>query len=75
MMEIRTTVREVLCLLWKADSYPCIGNEDWPVAKRMEAAAIEKATTAVVSPDESRLRPRSRVVRCRFLMEGASLAR
>jgi hypothetical protein len=27
-------------------------NEDWPVAARMEAAALEKAATAVASPDD-----------------------
>jgi hypothetical protein len=46
------TVREVVRLLWEADSYPRLGNEDWPVAARMEAAALEKAATAVASPDD-----------------------
>jgi hypothetical protein len=46
------TVRDVLRLLWEADSYPCIGNEDWTVAAGMEAAALAKAATAVASPDD-----------------------
>jgi hypothetical protein len=46
------TVREVLCLVLEADQYPCIGNEDWPKAERMSAAALEKAKIAVSSPDD-----------------------
>jgi hypothetical protein len=49
MCEPVVTVREVLRLLWAADSYPRIGNEDWPIAARMEAAALAKAETAVPS--------------------------
>ena len=45
-------VREVIRLFWEADSYPRLGNEDLPVAARMEAAALEKAATAVASPDD-----------------------
>jgi hypothetical protein len=52
MPEPVITVRDVIRLLWEADSYPCIGNEDWPVAARMEAAALAKAATAVASPDD-----------------------
>jgi hypothetical protein len=52
MTEVPITVREVIRLLWEADSYPCIGNEDWHVAARMEAAALAKAATAVASPDD-----------------------
>ena len=43
------TVREVLRLLLEADSYPRFGNEDWPVAARMEAEALAKAAGAVSS--------------------------
>jgi hypothetical protein len=50
--ETRATVREVLRLLLEADSYPRLGNADWSVAARMEAAALEKAATAVPSPDD-----------------------
>jgi hypothetical protein len=50
--ENRATVREVVRLLLEADSYPRLGNADWPVAERMEAAALEKASTAVASPDD-----------------------
>jgi hypothetical protein len=46
------TVREVLRLLLEADSYPRLGNEDWAVAARMEAAALAKAATALASPDD-----------------------
>lgn len=52
MTEARVTVREVVRLLLEADSYPRLGNEDWPVAARMEAAALEKAASAVASPDD-----------------------
>jgi hypothetical protein len=53
-MSTRVAVREVLRLLWEADSYPRPGNEDWAIAARMEAAAMEKAATAVPSPDDPR---------------------
>jgi len=52
MTEARITVREVVRLLLEADSYPRLGNEDWPVAAHMEAAAIEKAAPAVASSDD-----------------------
>jgi hypothetical protein len=52
MPEPVITAREVLRLLLEADSYPCLGNEDWPVAARMETAAIKKAAIAVASPDD-----------------------
>ena len=34
MTEAAITVREVLRLLLEADSYPCLGNDDWRVADR-----------------------------------------
>jgi hypothetical protein len=40
--EAPVTMREVLRLLLEADSYPRLGNEDWSVAARMEAAALKK---------------------------------
>ena len=52
MTEASITVREVLRLLLEADSHPRLGNEDWRVADRMEAEALEKADTAVPSPDD-----------------------
>ena len=52
MTDEPVTVREVVCLLLEADSYPRPGNEDWAIAARMEAAALEKAATAVASPDD-----------------------
>ena len=45
-------MREAVRLLWKADSYPCLGNEDWAVAAGMEKAALAKAAAAVTSPDD-----------------------
>jgi hypothetical protein len=51
-MSATTTVREVIRLLFEADCYPCIGNEDWPVAARMEAEVLAKAATAVPSSDD-----------------------
>ena len=44
------TVREVLRLLLEADSYPCLGNDDWRVADRMESEALKKADAAVPFP-------------------------
>ena len=52
MTEPAITVREVLRLLLEADSYPCLGNDDWRVADRMEAEALRKADTAVPFPDD-----------------------
>jgi hypothetical protein len=49
---VKITVREALRLLWEADSYPRLGNADWPEAARMEAEALRKAETAVASPDD-----------------------
>jgi hypothetical protein len=52
MAEQIITVREVLRLLWEADSYPRPGNEDWAIAAAMEEAALAKAPAAVASPDD-----------------------
>ena len=52
LSEGTVTVREVLRLLLEADSYPRVGNEDWATAARMETAALEKAVTALASPDD-----------------------
>ena len=46
------TVRDVLRLVLQADAYPILGNEDVPVALRMERAALQHAETAVSSPDD-----------------------
>jgi hypothetical protein len=46
------TVRDVPPLMWQADVYPLLGNEDVPVALRMERAARQHAETAVSSPDD-----------------------
>jgi hypothetical protein len=47
-----TTVRDVIRLLFEADSYPRIATDDWATAARMEAAALQKAETALASPDD-----------------------
>jgi hypothetical protein len=52
MTDERVTMREVVRLLLKADSYLRPGNEDWAIAARMEAAALAKAETAIGSPDD-----------------------
>jgi hypothetical protein len=52
MTEAKVTVREGIRLLLETDSYPRMGNEDWPVAAGMKAAALAKAATAVSSPDD-----------------------
>ena len=52
MTEPAITVREVLRLLLEADSYPCLGNDDWRIADRMEAEALGKAAGARSSPGD-----------------------
>lgn len=52
MTEAAIPVREVLRLLLEADSYSCLGNDDWRVADRMEAEAFRKAATTVPFPDD-----------------------
>jgi hypothetical protein len=52
MTEAAIPIREVLRLLLQADSYPCLGNDDWRVADRMEAEAFKKAAAAVPLPDD-----------------------
>jgi hypothetical protein len=56
MPEAAITVREVLRLLVETDSYPRLGNEDWAVAARMEAAALKKAVMAVASSGDAGIR-------------------
>jgi hypothetical protein len=46
------TVRDALRLIWEADSYPILGNEDRIVAERLDAEALAKAAYAVASPDD-----------------------
>ena len=45
-------VRDVLLLVLQADAYPILGNEDVPVALRMQRVALQHAETAVSSPDD-----------------------
>jgi len=52
MSEGAITVREVVRLLWKADSYPC-RNEEWAVAARHGTSCACKGRAAVASPDDS----------------------
>jgi hypothetical protein len=46
------TTRDALREIWKAASYPIRGNEDWRVAARMDAEALERAGKAVPAPDD-----------------------
>ena len=46
------TLQEVLRLLWEADCYPRIGNEDCRIADRMKAEALRRAEIAIASPDD-----------------------
>jgi hypothetical protein len=46
------TVCEALRLIWEADRYPILGNEDVRVSILMEKEALAKATAAVPSPDD-----------------------
>jgi hypothetical protein len=46
------SLREALRQIWLADKYPCPGNEDWRVAARLHAEALERAATAVPAPDD-----------------------
>lgn len=39
--------REALRGIWEADRYPIRGNEDWRIAARRDAEALERAATAV----------------------------
>ena len=45
-------VREVLHLIWEADRYPILGNEDWRHSAALERAACDRAATATMSPDD-----------------------
>jgi len=57
MTEPAITVREVLRLLWKADSYPRPGNEDWAIAARMEAAALATTACSSTAPEQFAPKP------------------
>jgi hypothetical protein len=46
------SMREALREIWKAASYPIRGNEDWRIAARMDAEALERAGKAVPAPDD-----------------------
>jgi hypothetical protein len=46
------TACEVYQLLLEADKNPCTGNEDVPVAIAMTRNELEKASMAVLSPDD-----------------------
>ncbi len=46
------TMRAALRQIWQAASYPIRGNEDWHIAARMDAEALERAGNAVPAPDD-----------------------
>lgn len=46
------TMRDALHGIWQADKYPILGNEDWRAAARLDAEALERAATAVMSPGD-----------------------
>jgi hypothetical protein len=46
------TVREALRLIWEADHYPILGNEDWRVSAALAKDALEKAATAIPCPTD-----------------------
>jgi hypothetical protein len=46
------TMRDALHQIWQAASYPIRGNEDWRIAARMDAEALERAEKAVPAPDD-----------------------
>ena len=46
------TTRDALRQIWKAASYPIRGNEDWRIAAKRDAEALEQAGTAVDAPDD-----------------------
>ena len=52
MHSTQHTVREVLRLLFEADSYPCICNTDWTHADELRAIAVAKARTAIDEPGD-----------------------
>lgn len=50
--ETPLSLREALRHIWLAEKYPCPGNEDWAVATRLTAEALERAGKAVPAPDD-----------------------
>jgi hypothetical protein len=47
------TMREALRGIWQADKCPILGNEDCREQAILEAAALDRAATAVPAPDDS----------------------
>lgn len=47
--EATITVRDALRLIWEADRYSILGNEDRIVAERLASEALVKAANAVAS--------------------------
>jgi hypothetical protein len=43
---------EALHQIWQAASYPIRGNEDWRIAARMDAEALERAGKALPAADD-----------------------
>jgi len=46
------TAREALRLIWEADRYPILGNEDRRMAAALEREALARAAKATASPDD-----------------------
>jgi hypothetical protein len=46
------TMHKALRQIWRAASYPIRGNEDWRIAARMDAEALERAGRAVPGPND-----------------------
>lgn len=46
------TVYQALRLIWEADCYPILGNEDWRAAEALERDALARAARAVPGPGD-----------------------
>jgi hypothetical protein len=46
------TRQEALRLIWQADCYPILGNEDWKASAILAEEALAKAEHAIAGPDD-----------------------
>lgn len=46
------SLREALRGIWQADKYPILRNTDWREAELLDAEALARAETAVMSPGD-----------------------
>lgn len=46
------TVHQAIRLIWEADRYPILGNEDWRAASALERDALTKAAQALSCPGD-----------------------